>query len=165
MKRSVLLFVLSVLPPALAIGQAGQWKLAGKDPCSAVIIGPAGGALSGAYRITNDGDTNVNLYLSKCAQACSAADEKKEKCCPDKDQIAGQCCPLGSDKVTCANQSIVKCPYIPAKNPPKDVLVLRAHNSVDVFVSSCLKIEEIDEDNDRAGTHGTYENLSHLSAP
>ena len=167
--RSLLLFGLAVLLPEVALAQTGQWKLKEKDACSAIIIGPAGGALSGAYRISNDADTTVNLYLNKCTEeACSEKDEEKGKCCPAKDQIAGKCCPPSRDKVAnaCADAPFIKCPYrVPDAKPPKNALVLLGHNTIDLFVNSCLKIEEIDEGSGRIGTEGTYENLSHVSAP
>jgi hypothetical protein len=169
MIRGLLLFGLSALLSEAAFAQSGQWNLKDKAACSAVIIGPAGGTMSGVYRISNDGDTAVNLYLNKCAeQTCSEKEKKDEKCCPVRDQVAGKCCPLGKDKAgkPCADETLAKCPYrSPGAKPQKNVLVLLPDNTIDLFVNSCLKIEEIDDGASRAGSKGSYENLSHVSSP
>jgi hypothetical protein len=68
---------------------------------------------------------------------------------------------------------INKCPCEPFSTKPakkqeqlKNLQLLRAHNSIDLFVNSCLSIEEfVGPSGSSKGTSGTYENLSYVSAP
>jgi hypothetical protein len=138
MKRSLLIFALSLLMSTSSFAESGHWTLADGDACSIVIIGPAGGSLSGAYRIRNTGKARVALFLNKCTQ-------RRKKAVP----------PAGS------------CPA--DESALKGSVILPVGNTIDLFVNSCLEVDEIGKDakgqDIGRGSEGTYENLSHVSAP
>ncbi|MGA2892394.1 MAG: hypothetical protein ABSE22_05950 [Xanthobacteraceae bacterium] len=66
----------------------------------------------------------------------------------------------GAYRVTNTGEHKVKICLNACKSCPKKSETLGAKNSIDLFVSSCLRLEKSD-----AATSGTYQNLSPVSAP
>jgi len=184
MTRSLLLLTFLMLAPMPGFAESGRWELTGQDSCSIVIIGPAGGSLGGAYRITNTGTNKVVLVLNKCAEKCTPDKQEKGKCwdqCSAEESKDKADKKDEKDKKAKGDKKAKTCPPQPAAPPGicpdteaqkkavKSGIMLPAGNSIDLFVGSCLMIEEVDSEaaggNQARGTTGTYENLSHVSAP